>query len=77
MTGRRSAIVLHADIAGYSRLMEGAQTRVLGRLLALRRGVWEPAIASHGGRVAKTQPHQDQRLTRIKQPAEGPTLHHV
>lgn len=54
MTGRRSAIVLHADIAGYSRLMEGAQTRVLGRLLALRRGVWEPAIASHGGRVANT-----------------------
>ena len=54
MTARRAAIVLHADIAGYARLMEGAQTRVLGRLLALRRGVWEPAIAGHGGRIANT-----------------------
>lgn len=51
---RRQAAILIADIAGYSRMMEGAQTRTLTDLMALRRDVWSPAIAAHGGRVANT-----------------------
>ncbi len=51
---RRSAAILIADIAGYSRMMEGAQTRTLTDLIALRRDVWIPAISAHGGRVANT-----------------------
>ena len=51
---RRPAAILIADIAGYSRMMEGAQTRTLTDLIALRRDVWIPAIAAHGGRVANT-----------------------
>ena len=53
---RRNAIVLHADIAGYSRPMEGARTRVLGRLLAPRREVWEPTMMWHGGGIADPGP---------------------
>jgi len=51
---RRAAAILIADIAGYSRMMEGAQTRTLTDLIALRREVWIPAISAHGGRVANT-----------------------
>jgi len=51
---RRAAAILIADIAGYSRMMEGAQTRTLTDLIALRRDVWIPAITAHGGRVANT-----------------------
>lgn len=51
---RRTAAILIADIAGYSRMMEGAQTRTLTDLIALRRDVWIPAISAHGGRVANT-----------------------
>lgn len=51
---RRAAAILIADIAGYSRMMEGAQTRTLTDLIALRREVWIPAITAHGGRVANT-----------------------
>lgn len=51
---RRAAAILIADIAGYSRMMEDAQTRTLTDLIALRREVWIPAIGAHGGRVANT-----------------------
>lgn len=51
---RRSAAILIADIAGYSRMMGGAQTRTLTDLMALRRDVWIPTITDHGGRVANT-----------------------
>jgi class 3 adenylate cyclase len=51
---RRPAAIMIADIAGYSRMMEGAQTRTLTDLIALRREVWIPAIGAHGGRVANT-----------------------
>jgi adenylate cyclase len=43
---RRQAAILIADIAGYSRMMEGAQTRTLTDLMALRRELWIPAIAA-------------------------------
>ena len=50
---RKLAAILHADVAGFSRLMgldEAGTHRVLGDL---RRAV-DPLIASHGGRIVGT-----------------------
>ena len=50
---RKLAAILHADVAGFSRLMgldEAGTHRVLGEL---RRAV-DPLIASHGGRIVGT-----------------------
>jgi class 3 adenylate cyclase/peptidoglycan hydrolase-like protein with peptidoglycan-binding domain len=48
---RRLSAVLHADLAGYVRLMEGAEDRTVGRLKAVRAGVWQSAIDAAGGRI--------------------------
>jgi adenylate cyclase len=50
---RRLAAVLAADVAGYSRLMGVDERGTYERLKALRRGVVEPAIAAHDGRIVK------------------------
>ncbi len=50
---RKLAAILHADVAGFSRLMgedEAGTHRVLGEL---RRAV-DPLIASYGGRIVGT-----------------------
>src|SRR5262252_219085 len=50
---RKLAAILHADVAGFSRLMgldEAGTHRVLGEL----RRVVDPLIASHGGRIVGT-----------------------
>ena len=58
MTGerveRRLAAVLAADVAGYSRLMGIDEEGTLARLKAVRKGLIDPAIASHRGRIVKT-----------------------
>jgi adenylate cyclase len=51
---RKLAAILAADVAGYSRLMEGDEEGTLERLLSCRRDILEPAIAAHRGRVVKT-----------------------
>jgi adenylate cyclase len=51
---RRLAAVLAADVAGYSRLMGLDEEGTLTRLKALRKGLVDPAIASHRGRIVKT-----------------------
>lgn len=51
---RRLAAILHADVVGYSRMMEQAETRTLRELQRVRREVWEPAIRRHFGRVVGT-----------------------
>lgn len=51
---RKLAAIIHADVVGYSRLMEGNETVTLRRLKALRRELWEPAIARHNGRLVGT-----------------------
>jgi TolB-like protein/class 3 adenylate cyclase/Tfp pilus assembly protein PilF len=50
---RHLAAVLAADVAGYSRLMERDEVGTLARLTALRRGLVEPLVAEHGGRIVK------------------------
>jgi adenylate cyclase len=51
---RRLAAVLAADVAGYSRLMGLDEEGTLSRLKALRKGLVDPSIASHRGRIVKT-----------------------
>jgi TolB-like protein/class 3 adenylate cyclase len=51
---RRLAAIVSADVAGYSRLMGLDESGTLAALKALRREVFDPAIAIHGGRIVKT-----------------------
>jgi len=50
---RRLSAIFAADLVGYSRLIEIAGANTLSRLKSLRRGVLDPCIASHNGRVVK------------------------
>src|SRR6266436_2626166 len=51
---RRLAAILAADVAGYSRLIEGDEEGTLRRLKSLRAEVIDPKIAEHRGRIVKT-----------------------
>ena len=48
---RRLSAILQADLAGYVRLMEGAEDRTVGRLKSVRAEVWRPAVEAAGGRI--------------------------
>src|ERR1700694_6172492 len=50
----RTATVLAADVAGYSRLMGRDEERTLAQLKTLRRTLVAPRIANHRGRIVKT-----------------------
>ena len=51
---RRLAAILAADVVGYSRLVSADEAGALARLSVLRRGIIEPNIAKHSGRLFKT-----------------------
>jgi adenylate cyclase len=51
---RRLAAILAADVAGYSRLMGADEERTLAQLKAHRRGLVDPKITEHRGRIVKT-----------------------
>jgi len=51
---RRLAAILVADIEGYSRLMGADEVGTLSALKALRRDLFDSAIAAHHGRIVKT-----------------------
>jgi adenylate cyclase len=51
---RKLSAILAADVAGYSRLMEADEEGTLSRLTSHRRGVLDPGVARHRGRVVKT-----------------------
>jgi TolB-like protein len=53
-THRRLAAILAADVVGYSRLMEADEVATLAALKARRRGVLDPLVAKHQGRIFKT-----------------------
>jgi adenylate cyclase len=53
-TQRRLAAILSADVAGYSRLMCADEEGTLARLKGHRRGLVDPKIAEHHGRIVKT-----------------------
>src|SRR5215813_14144371 len=50
---RRLAAILAADVVGYSRLMQQDEAGTFAALKARRKGVLEPLIAKHQGRVVK------------------------
>ena len=50
---RKLATILVADIVGYSGLAGADEDRILARLRTLRRGLIDPTIAVHHGRIVK------------------------
>src|SRR5262249_49948164 len=50
---RRLAAILAADVVGYTRLMGRDESGTLARLKVSRIQHFEPALARHGGRLAK------------------------
>src|SRR6478609_634858 len=50
---RRLAAILSADVVGYSGLMEADETGTLERLKVNRSTIFDPQVATHGGRVFK------------------------
>lgn len=50
---RRLAAILAADVVSYSRLMEQDEAGTLAALKARRKGVLEPLVTAHQGRIVK------------------------
>jgi class 3 adenylate cyclase len=48
---RKLAAILSADVVGYSGLMERDEAGTMERLKANRAGIFQPHVATHGGRV--------------------------
>ena len=51
---RRLAAIVHADLAGFTRMMEGSETRTFRHLKAAQIDVWRPAIIAGSGRLVGT-----------------------
>jgi class 3 adenylate cyclase len=51
---RRLAAIVHADLAGFTRMMEGAETRTFRHLKSAQIEVWRPAIDAGRGRLVGT-----------------------
>jgi class 3 adenylate cyclase len=51
---RRLAAIVHADLAGFTRMMEGAETRTFRHLKSAQTDVWRPAIDAASGRLVGT-----------------------
>jgi adenylate cyclase len=54
MMQRRLAAIVHADIAGFTRMMEGSETRTFRHLKTAQIDVWRPAIQASNGRLVGT-----------------------
>ena len=52
---RRLSAILHADLAGFTRLMEGDEDRTVGHIKSVRADIWRPAIEQAGGRVVNIE----------------------
>src|SRR6202042_586166 len=50
---RKIAVIVVADVVGYSRLAGAGEDRTLSRLRGLRRDLIDPAIDAHHGRIVK------------------------
>jgi class 3 adenylate cyclase len=48
------AAIVHADLAGFTRMMEGAETRTFRHLKSAQIEVWRPAIDAANGRLVGT-----------------------
>jgi len=52
---RRLSAILHADLAGFMRLVEAAEDLTFEHLRSARAEVWQPAIAGAGGAVVHSE----------------------
>jgi len=50
---RKLTAILSADVVGYSGLMEADETGTMDRLKSNRSKIFDPLVASHGGRIFK------------------------
>jgi class 3 adenylate cyclase len=48
---RRLSAILHADLTGFTRLMEGGEDRTVSHLKSVQDEIWRPAIEMGGGSV--------------------------
>src|SRR5437868_10548919 len=48
---RRLSAVLHADLTGFARLMEGGEDHTVDHLKSAQADIWRPAIETGGGSV--------------------------
>ena len=62
---RKLAAILAVDVVGYSRLMEMDEAATFERLRAHRKGLFEPEIDKHDGRIFKLM--GDGLLGRVRQ----------
>jgi TolB-like protein/class 3 adenylate cyclase len=53
VTTRRLAAILAADVVGFSRLVGEDETGTLAALKEIRKGIVNPVLAEHGGRIFK------------------------
>jgi class 3 adenylate cyclase len=53
MTTRRLAAILAADVVGFSKLVGEDETGTLAALKDIRKGIVNPVMAEHGGRIFK------------------------
>ncbi len=51
---RRLAAIVIADVVGYTKLIRADEASTRTRFQALRKDLFEPSVASHGGRIIKT-----------------------
>ena len=51
---RRLAAIVHADVAGFTRMMEGAESRTFRHLKTAQIDIWRPAIEAGSGRLVGT-----------------------
>lgn len=54
MLSRRLAVIVAADVVGYSRLMEADESGTLAQLKSIRKELIDPKISEHRGRLVKT-----------------------
>jgi class 3 adenylate cyclase len=52
---RRLSAILHADLTGFVRLMEGGEEQTVDHLKAAQDDIWHPAIETGGGAVVNVQ----------------------
>jgi class 3 adenylate cyclase len=52
---RRLSAVLHADLSGFVRLMEGAEDRTVDHLKSAQEEIWRPAMKTGGGSVVNLE----------------------
>ena len=64
---RRLSAILHADLAGFVRLVEAEEDLTFERLRSARDGIWKPAIAGAGGSLIHS--NGDSMLAEFGSPA--------